>query len=245
LKKAVEKILIIDDEPDVRRALQLTIELQESDWEVVEAEGGEAGLLRLDMESPDLVLLDLVMPDTSGFDVLKQIRLFSDVPVIVLTVRDDELEKVRALELGADDYVVKPFGHLELMARIHSVLRRTEGIVGQPEQPFVSGNLRVDFNRHYVTMHGEEVDLTNTEFRLLEMLARNAGQVVPAETLLTRIWGRYALDTPDYLKVYIHRLREKLGDDANDPRYLHTLRGEGYWLAPPQSEDKDNPRLTN
>lgn len=246
MRKAVKKILVIDDEPDVTRAVRLTINLQEPNWEVVEVNNGERGLLLVDAESPDLVLLDLVMPDVSGFEVLEQIRLFSDVPVIILTVRDDELDKVRGLELGADDYIVKPFGHLELMARIHSVLRRVEGVVGQPEEPFVNGKLRVDFYRRQVTVGEREVRLTGTEYRLLEILARNAGWVVPAETLLSRVWGRYALDNTDYLKVYIHRLRLKLEDDPAQPRYLHTARGEGYWLAAPddavQHPTKKKPR---
>jgi two-component system KDP operon response regulator KdpE len=234
--KAIKKILIIDDEPDIGRAVQLTIQLQESSWQVIVANNGKRGLLLVDVESPDLVLLDLVMPDLSGFQVLEQIRLFSDVPIIILTVRDDELDKVRGLELGADDYIVKPFGRLELMARIHSALRRAEGFIGQPDKPYVSGGLRIDFNRHQVTLEGKLVSLTSTEFHLLEVLARYAGRLVPNETLLGRVWGRYALDNPDYLKVYIHRLRLKLEEDPTQPRYLHTERGEGYWLE--ASDDK-------
>lgn len=233
--KAIKKILIIDDEPDVARAVQLTLQFQEPNWEVVTANSGERGLLLTDAESPDLVLLDLAMPDMDGFQVLEQIRLFSDVPVIILTVRDDELDKVRGLELGADDYIVKPFGHLELMARIRSVLRRVEGIGGLPDKPYVSGGLRIDFERHQVTVDGAAVSLTSTEFRLLEIFARNAGRLVSNETLLGRVWGRYALDNAEYLKVYVHRLRLKLKDDPAQPRYLHTERGEGYWLEPAQN----------
>ena len=231
--KAIKKTLIIDDEPDVARALELTIRLQEPNWEVITAESGERGLILADTESPDLVLLDLVMPDLSGFQVLEQIRLFSDVPVIILTVQDDELDKVRGLELGADDYITKPFGHLELMARIRSALRRAEGVVGESHKPYVNDRLRIDFGRHQVTLDGKAVSLTSTEFHLLEILARNAGRLVSSETLLGRVWGRYALDNPDYLKVYIHRLRIKLEDDPAQPRYLHTERGEGYWLEAP------------
>lgn len=231
MRKAIEKILVIDDEPDVTRAVRLTINLQEPDWEIVEAHGGERGLLLVDTESPDLVLLDLVMPDLSGFEVLKQIRLFSDVPVIILTVRDDELDEVHGLELGADDYIVKPFGHLELMAHIRSVLRRVEGTVGPPQKTFVSGKLRIDFNHRRVTVGGREIRLTGTEYHLLEILARNAGLVVPTETLLSRVWGRYGLDNTAYLKVYIHRLRLKLEDDPSQPTLLYTARGEGYWLV--------------
>jgi len=218
------------------RAVQLTIQLQEPNWQVVTADGGERGLLLVDLEKPDLVLLDLVMPDMSGFQVLEQIRRFSDVPVIILTVQNDELDKVRGLELGADDYIVKPFGRLELMARIRSALRRAEGFMGQPEKPYVSGNLKVDFERHQVYVGDKPVTLTSTEFQLLEILARNAGRLVSSETLLGRVWGRYALDNPDYLKVYIHRLRLKLEKDPAHPHYLHTKRGEGYWLETPGVE---------
>ena len=230
--KAIKKILVIDNEPDVARAVQLTIQLQETSWQVITANSGERGLLVTDLESPDLVLLDLAMPDMSGFQVLEQIRRFSDLPVIILTVRDDELDKVRGLELGADDYIVKPFGPLELMARIRSALRRAEGFMGQPEKPYVSGELRIDFNHHQVYLGDKPMPLTSTEFHLLKILARSAGRLVPNETLLGRVWGQYALDNPDYLKVYIHRLRIKLEEDPAHPRYLHTERGEGYWLEP-------------
>lgn len=236
--KASRKILIVDDEPDVVRAVQLTIQLQEKNWQIITAGGGERGLLLTELEKPDLVLLDLAMPDMSGFQVLEQIRRFSDVPVIILTVQNDELDKVHGLELGADDYIVKPFGRLELMARIRSTLRRAEGFMGQPEKPYVSGNLRVDFERHQAYVDNKPVTLTSTEFHLLEILARNAGRLVPSETLLGRVWGRYALDNPDYLKVYIHRLRLKLEEDPAHPHYLHTRRGEGYWLEPPDVAQK-------
>jgi len=230
--KANEKILVIDDEPDMARAVRLALRLQEPDWQVVEAHGGEEGLLLADSEQPDLILLDLSMPDLSGFEVLKQIRLFSDTPVIILTVRDDELDKVQGLELGADDYIVKPFSPLELMARIHSVLRRVKGSAGPLVRPYVSGPLRIDFAARRATMNGEIVSLTNTEFHLLELLARNAGRIVTDEALLSRVWGDYAQDNPDYLKVYIYRLRRKLGDDPKQPTFIHRERGVGYWLAP-------------
>jgi DNA-binding response OmpR family regulator len=235
MNKAIKKILVIDDEPDVARAVQLTIQLQEPNWQVITADGGERGLLFTDLEKPDLVLLDLAMPDLSGFQVLEQIRRFSDVPVIILTVQNDELDEVRGLELGADDYITKPFGHLELMARIRSTLRRAEGLAGQSQKPYVNGGLRIDFDRHQVTVNGEAVSLTSTEYHLLEILARNAGRLVSSETLLGRVWDRYSMENPDYLKVYIHRLRLKLEDDPAQPRYLHTERGEGYWLEAPNA----------
>lgn len=230
MKKASHKILIIDDEPDVTRAVNLTITVQEPQWQVITAHQGETGLDLVDSAAPDLVLLDLSMPGMHGFEVLEQIRLFSDVPVIILTVQDDELDKVRGLELGADDYIVKPFGHLELLARIRSVLRRVEGSPGPVERPFISGELRLDFNRRRVTVGEKEIRLTSTEFRLLEVLARQAGRVLTSEVLLSRVWGRDASDDVDYLKAFIYRLRQKIEPDPAQPRYLHTERGVGYWL---------------
>ena len=234
MEKAVRKILIIDDEKDVTKAVRLTITLQEPQWQVLEANQPEKGLLLVDAAKPDLVLLDVRMPGMSGFEVLKEIRRFDDVPIIMLTVQDDELDKVRALEMGADDYVVKPFGNLELMARIRSVLRRTEGAIGPPEKPYINGTLKIDFNQRKVFHNGREVHLTSTEFHLLSILARNAGRVVPSETLLGRVWGRYALDS-DYLKVYIRRLRQKIEDVPAKPRFIQTVRGEGYYLTAPES----------
>lgn len=232
--KASETILVIDDEPDMTRAVRLALQLQEPNWRVLEVHSGEEGLLSVASESPDLVLLDLSMPVMSGFETLKQIRLFSDTPVIILTVRDDELDKVQGLELGADDYITKPFSALELMARIRSVLRRVEGHVGPAVKPYKNGPLYIDFEAQRVALDGEFIHLTSTEFRLLELLARNAGRIVPDETLLSRIWGRYAIDNPDYLKVYVYRLRHKLGEDPKRPHFIHTERGVGYWMAPPE-----------
>ncbi|NMC12421.1 MAG: response regulator transcription factor [Chloroflexi bacterium] len=239
MKKAVNTILIIDDEPDVTRAVKLAITIQEPEWEVIEVNDGETGLELIDKEAPDLVLLDLSMPGMHGFEVLEKTRLYSNVPIIILTVVNDELDKVRGLELGADDYIVKPFGNLELLARIRSVLRRVEGIAGPVERIFVSGDLRIDFNRRRVTVNGKEARLTNTEFRLLEVLARNAGQIVPNEVLLNRVWGRDAADEIDYLKVFTYRLRRKIEIDPSQPRLLHTERGVGYWL------EKEAPHSNN
>jgi|YNPNPStandDraft_1061719.scaffolds.fasta_scaffold34577_2 DNA-binding response OmpR family regulator len=233
MEKATKKILVIDDEPDIARAVSLTINLQEPTWEVLTARRGEEGLVLLEQHSPDAVLLDLQMPDLHGFDVLKQIRLFSDVPVIILTVRDDELDKVRGLQLGADDYIVKPFGHLELVARLRSVLRRAAGLMEPLEDPFILGDLQIDWNQRHVFLRGQPVRLTHTEYRLLELLARNAGRVVSTEVLLARIWGPQAVDEPDYVKTYIHRLRAKLEDDPAQPRYVLTERSEGYWMPRP------------
>jgi two-component system KDP operon response regulator KdpE len=224
-------VLIIDDDREVTRAVRLTITLQEPTWRVIETHSGDEGLGQLAELSPDLVLLDLSMPDLHGFDVLEQIRLFSNVPVIILTVQDDELDTVRGLGLGADDYIVKPFGHLTLMARIRSVLRRTEGAPGPTTAPFHTGDLHIDFERRSVTLAGEEVRLTKTEFRLLEVLARNAGRIIPESLLQQRVWGPDLAEEFDYLKVFVYRLRRKVEPDPTNPRYIRTERGVGYWLA--------------
>jgi DNA-binding response OmpR family regulator len=230
VEKATQKILAIDDERDVTRAVSLTISLQEPSWQVLTSQSGEQGLDLLETQSPDAVLLDLYMPDQDGFDVLQRIRLFSDVPVIILSVRDDELDKVRGLQLGADDYIVKPFGHLELVARLRSVLRRSSGHVGPSEPPIVLGDLQVDRDQRRAFLRGKPIRLTSTEYRLLEILARNAGRIVSNETLLVQIWGADAVEDTDYLKTYIHRLRTKLEDDPARPHYLFTERGIGYWI---------------
>jgi DNA-binding response OmpR family regulator len=223
MQKAGCKILVIDDDPEIRRAVRLTITLQMPEWQVLEARDGPHGL--------DLVLLDLAMPGMHGFDVLKEIRLSTDVPVIFLTVQDDELAKVRGLELGADDYIVKPFGHLELLARIRSVLRRTTGQTQPTEHPYRSGEMCIEFAQRRVTLAGAPVRVTNTEYRLLEVLAQNAGRIAENERLLQRVWGYERGDEVESLKVLIYRLRQKIEPDPARPRYLLTERGVGYWLS--------------
>ena len=231
--KTIKKILAIDDEPDITMSVEIAIHFQEPGWSIVSAQNGRGGLIALHSQKPDLVLLDLMLPDLSGFEVLKQIRTFSDVPIILLTAQNDELKKVQGLELGADDYITKPFGNLELIARIHSVLRRAEGLSMRSEQPYLCGDLEIDFSRRRARLKGNEMTLTSTEFQLLEILARDAGNIVTTDALLGKVWGRYALDNPEYLKVYIHRIRQKIGDDGENTRYLHTERGVGYWLESP------------
>jgi len=226
------KILIVDEEPDVRKLVAMSFHLQQPGWEVIGAEDGPQALELVERERPDLVLLDVGLPEMNGFEVLKAIRLFSDVPVIMLTVRDDELSKVQGLELGADDYVTKPFSHLELLARVRAVLRRTQTLPLSHEQPFVSGDIQVDFARREVTVRGQPVALTGTEYRLLYHLVRNAGQVLTHETLLARVWGREYTDEISYLKSYINRLRHKLERDPRHPEYILTEYGVGYWFRP-------------
>jgi len=224
------KVLVVDEETDVARLISISFSMQQPNWEIITAADGQEGLNAVEREQPALVLLDVGLPDMSGFEVLRQIRLFSDVPVIMLTVHDDELSKVHGLELGADDYVTKPFSHLELMARVRAVLRRTQALPMTQEDPFVSKDLTVDFARREVMRRGELVPLTTTEYRLLYHLVRNAGQVLTHEILLARVWGREYLDEINYLKVYISRLRAKLEDDPRDPQHILTEHGIGYWF---------------
>jgi len=228
------KILVIEDASDVVEAIRLGFNLQWREVDVLGAPDGMTGLDIVERESPDLVLLDIGLPDIDGYEVLRQLRAFSDVPVIMLTARDDALDKVKGLELGADDYVTKPFNHLELLARVHAVLRRLDMPAPRSRAPsFRSGELEVDFDAREVRVGGTPVVLTPTEYKLLYHLVRNAGRVLPHGTLLAKVWGREYVDEVDYLRVYVRRLRDKLGDDPEHPRYIGTERGLGYrFLAP-------------
>jgi two-component system KDP operon response regulator KdpE len=223
------KILVVDDEADVVESVRLVFTLQWREVDVLGAASGEAALDAVEQEQPDIVLLDIGLPDVDGFEVLRRIRAFSDSPVVMLTARDDALDKVKGLELGADDYVTKPFNHLELMARVKAVLRRLDMPAPATRAPsFRSHDLEVDFARQEARLRGERVDLTPTEYKLLYHLVRNAGHVLQHGTLLAKVWGREYLDEVDYIRVYIRRLREKLGDDPQEPRYIRTERGLGY-----------------
>ena len=227
-------ILVVDDEPDVVESVRLGFTLQWREVDVIGVGTGEAALDIVEHQHPDIVLLDVGLPGIDGFEVLRQIRAFSDVPVLMLTARDDAMDKVKGLELGADDYVTKPFNHLELMARVRAVLRRLEMPAPTSRAPsFKSGDLEVDFAKQEARLDGERLDLTPTEYKLLYHLVRNAGHVLSHGTLLAKVWGREYVDEVDYIRVYIRRLREKLGDPPDAPRYIRTERGLGYrFIAP-------------
>ena len=228
------RLLVVDDEPDVIESVRLGFSLQWRDVDVLAAHDGEAALDLIEREHPDLVLLDVGLRGMDGFAVLREIRAFSDVPVVMLTARDDAMDKVKGLELGADDYVTKPFNHLELMARVRAVLRRLDMPAPTSRAPsFRSGDLELDFERHEARLRGERLDLTPTEYKLLYHLVRNAGHVMEHGTLLAKVWGREYVDEVDYVRVYIRRLRDKLGDDADAPRYIRTERGLGYRFIGP------------
>ncbi len=225
------RLLLVDDDVDVRASVRLGFELQWRDIEVLEAERGADALRLVEEHRPDLVLLDVGLPDIDGYGVLREIRAFSSVPVIMLTARDQPIDKVRGLEGGADDYIAKPFDHLELMARVRAVLRRLD--VKAPTQrtaAYRKGSVEIDTDAHVARVEGAPVALTPTEWRILEQLVGNVGWVVPRERLAARIWGREEPADLDALRVFVRRLRSKLGDDAAAPRYIETVRGLGYRL---------------
>ena len=228
------RILVVDDEPDVVESVRLGFALQWREVDVLGAGDGQAALDLIERESPDIVLLDIGLPGKDGFETLRELRSFSDVPVVMLTARDDAMDKVKGLELGADDYVTKPFNHLELMARVRAVLRRHDLPPPASRAPsFRSGDLEVDFARQEARLRGERIDLTPTEYKLLYHLVRNVGHVLQHGTLLAKVWGREYVDETDYVRVYIRRLRDKLGDDPEHPRYIQTERRLGYRFLPP------------
>src|SRR5215211_2405933 len=219
------RILVVDDEPQIRRALKTA--LTGHGYEVEVAENGEEALTLLPSWQPDALVLDLVMPDVDGLEVLRQTRTWSDMPVIVLSARGQERDKVQALDLGADDYLTKPFGMDELLARVRAILRRR----GETHDTTLTfGDVEFDLAKHVVTKAGEEVHLTPTEFDLLRVLGVNAGKVITHRQLLERVWGAYAAENSQQLRVYINYLRRKLEDDPARPRWIVTDPGVGYRL---------------
>jgi two-component system KDP operon response regulator KdpE len=224
-----ERVLVVDDEPQIRRALRTA--LAGHGYAVEVAEGGAEGLQLAATWRPDALLLDLVMPPPDGFAVLNDLRGWSDLPVIVLSARGQEPDKVLALDLGADDYLTKPFGIGELLARLRAVLRRARR---EDATILVAGPVTVDLARHVVTRHGQEVHLTPTEFALLRALATDADKVLTHRRLLERAWGGYAAENTQQLRVYINYLRRKLEDDPARPALLVTEPGVGYRLRLPE-----------
>ena len=221
------RILVVDDEAAIRRFLRTG--LGEQGYEVLEAETARAGIESATREKPDLLVLDLGLPDIDGLEVLQQIRRTSLVPVIVLSVRADEKGKVAALDLGADDYVTKPFGMDELVARVRTALRHR--LQEQGEAPvFRCGDLAVDLVRRVVTLKGREVKLSAREYDLLRILVMHAGKVLTHQFILREVWGPAHAEDVQYLRVYVRTLREKLEEDPTRPRYLLTETGVGYRL---------------
>ena len=223
------KVLVIEDDPGIIEVVSLCFQLRWSGTSLASAATGSKGIELVETESPDVVILDIGLPDMDGYQVLREIRRFSDVPVIMLTVRDEDTNIARGLELGADDYITKPFSHIELIARVQAVLRRVQGVsVTDDERPFSCGKLSVDFARNEVMLDGKPVKLTSTERKLLYYLTRNEGRILSHESLLAKVWGETYIDARDLLRVHIQHLRQKLGDDAESPNIIVTEHGMGY-----------------
>jgi two-component system KDP operon response regulator KdpE len=231
----MSRILVVDDEPHLVRTL--AINLRARDYEVETAGDGRSALQAVHDQLPDLVILDLGLPDIDGVDVLRRIRETAQTPVIVLSARADSIDKVEALDLGADDYVTKPFAVDELLARIRVALRRTQDETVPPLAAFVTQHFVLDFTERRAIVAGEIVRLTPTEWSLLEVLARHAGHLVPQKDLLREVWGPHYGRESNYLRVYANQLRRKLEPDPSDPRYLLTEPGQGYRLMGDGSAD--------
>ncbi len=228
------KILIVDDDTRILTIVRRNLEAR--GYAVASATTGSEALRQLAMEEMDLVILDLMLPDVDGMEVLRRMRQITETPpVIVLSARVEGPTKVEALDSGADDYLTKPFDMEELLARVRAVLRResSRGAHQPTLKPFEHEGLKVDFAAHEVTVNGREVKLTPTEFKLLTQLVANAGKVMTHGMLLNRVWGPEYRDETEYLRVYINRLRRKLGDDPTNPRYILTEPAVGYRFARP------------
>jgi two-component system, OmpR family, KDP operon response regulator KdpE len=229
-------ILIVDDEPQIRRVMLTTLTSQ--GYTVIEAKTGEDALEKLRAERADLILLDVNMPGISGLETCREIRRTSDVPIIMLTVRNAEKDKVQALDAGADDYVVKPFGAEELMARIRAALRRA----APDESPsaFTSDDLAIDFSKRTVAVKGSLVRLTPKEFELLRQLVSNQGISLSHRRLLQAVWGPDYGEETEYLRVFINQLRKKIEPDPHRPRYIHTDPWIGYRFEPPRDTSRNS-----
>ncbi|WP_250471968.1 two-component system response regulator KdpE [Caballeronia sp. GAFFF1] len=222
-------VVLIEDEKQIRRFVRVSLEAQQ--MTVFEAETGQQGLIAAATRKPDLVIVDLGLPDTDGIDVIRELRSWTEVPVIVLSARTQEEEKVAALDAGADDYLTKPFGVSELMARIRAHLRRRNQAAAS-ETPVISfGNVTVDLALRRVTRSGESVHLTPIEYRLLATLVRDAGRVLTHRHLLREVWGPSHVESPHYLRIYMAHLRQKLERDAAQPEHIVTETGVGYRLV--------------
>ena len=224
----MQQVLIIDDEASIRTILK--INLESHGFKTIEAASGEQAIERVRVHSPNAIILDLGLPNQSGLNVLKEIRSWSNVPIIVLTVRDEEATKVTLLESGADDYMTKPFSVPELVARVRVALRHHPEN-GAASPIFESDDLKVDLLEHTVFQSGREIRLTVTEFNFLRVLIRHAGRVVSQESLLSEVWGQSAGENNHYLRIYVGQLRKKLEVDPSKPRHILTEPGVGYRIV--------------
>ena len=232
------RILVVDDEERMVRFIRLNLE--HDGFQVSEAFNGKEAIQKIRDVTPDLILLDVMMPDLDGFEVLETVREVSNVPVIMLTAKGEEDDRVRGLELGADDYVTKPFSPRELVSRVKAVLRRTESASGSMHGLIeVDERLKIDFDRREFWLEGKLVKLRPTEYRMLYHLVQNAGWVVTHDQLLTKVWGYEYRDEPHYVRLYINYLRQKLEADPSNPKYILTERGVGYRFVDFRRESKE------
>jgi two-component system KDP operon response regulator KdpE len=229
MTNASRAILIVEDDSEIRKVLKTALELES--YRVFEAENGARGVVEAKAHRPDLLIVDLGLPDMDGVQVIQQVRAWSSVPIIVLSARTQEEQKVQALENGADDYVTKPFGTRELLARVRVALRHRVAAAESGESTFTLGRWQIDLQKRRIVSGGTEQHLTPIEFRLLEILAKHAGMVVTHRQLLTQVWGPGSVEQTHYLRGYIKQLREKLEINPAQPQYLLTETGIGYRLA--------------
>jgi two-component system KDP operon response regulator KdpE len=225
------KVLIVEDDKEIVDAITLAFQIRWPEAKVVSTRLGRKGVELVETEDPDIVILDLGLPDVSGFEALNQIRLFSHVPIIILTVRAEESDVVKGLEWGADDYILKPFRQLELLARVKALIRRQSPA---DEETITAGPLRLEVTGGQAHLEGKEIALTITESRILAHLMRNAGHVVTHSSLAESVWGNDYPGAADSLKVHIRRLREKIEANPSQPKFILTKAGVGYFLAKPE-----------
>jgi len=227
-----ERILIVDDDPRLIRLIREV--LGAVGYEVLTSTSGESAIQTLALETPDLVLLDIMLPDMDGYQVARRAHEFSDIPIIMLTAKVTENDKLAGFNAGADDYITKPFSSKELLARVRAVLNRTEGVRSIPDRTIIDcGDLCIDLSRHRVSVGSQEVYLTATEYNLLHELAAHANQVLLHEQLLTAVWGSEYRNDVDYLRSYVHSLRKKLERDPANPEMITNIQGVGYMLVKP------------
>ncbi len=225
------KVLIIEDDPVISETVAICFELRWTEAEIISANNGEEGVKLAMSQSPHIVILDVGLPGMDGYRTLRELRQFTEVPIIMLTAKEGELAKVKGLEYGAGDYMTKPFSHIELLARVRAVQRRaavasrkkSEGVYCSEE-----AGLEIDLDSRRVTRFGQPINLAPLEYTLLKLLTRNEGRVMTHEEILAQVWGQEYIDDVDYLKVYVRRLRNKIGDDPQNTELIHAERGVGY-----------------
>ena len=231
MENQVVKVLIVEDDPVIRETVAICFELRWPEVEIISTDNAEEGVRLAMTQSPQIVILDVGLPGMDGYQALRELRQFTDVPTIMLTAKESELAKVKGLEYGADDYMTKPFSHIELLARVRAVLRRaaaatrkqSEGVYRSEES-----GLEIDLDSRRVTRFGQPINLAPLEYSLLKLLTLNEGRCLTHEQILAQVWGQEYVDDVDYLKVYIRRLRNKIGDDPQNTELIHAERGVGY-----------------